>query len=149
MRGKVPRTFIRFSSTRITPACAGKRPSKSSCDTREWDHPRMCGEKIAESVRPAEYPGSPPHVRGKAAVQGWMRATERITPACAGKRACMTTATIQVKDHPRMCGEKHFENHSLFLSQGSPPHVRGKGVPMLALAPLGGITPACAGKSYR
>ena len=35
----------------ITPACAGKRPSRSKSPARTPDHPRMCGEKCISRVR--------------------------------------------------------------------------------------------------
>ncbi len=45
-----------------------------------------------------------------------------------------------------MCGEKFpliaFQGFRL----GSPPHVRGKELPLLQVGALAGITPACAGK---
>ena len=71
----------------------------------------------------------------------------RITPAHAGKRACMTMATTQRRDHPRVCGEK---GSFIVLSEGmigSPPHVRGKVSSSLASPVSMRITPACAGKS--
>ena len=45
------------------------------------DHPRVGGEKLHLDVFCNNCEGSPPRRRGKDAVQGWMRATERITPA--------------------------------------------------------------------
>ena len=70
--------------------------------------------------------GSPPRVRGEAALRG-------LRPGPA--------------DHPRVCGEKYefrLKNRNWF---GSPPRVRGE-VP-LRFADRGflGITPACAGRS--
>ena len=71
----------------------------------------------------------------------------RITPAHAGKRACMTMATTQRRDHPRVCGEK---GSFIVLSEGmigSPPRVRGKATMIEMASAITGITPACAGKS--
>ena len=46
-----------------------------------------------------------------------------------------------------MCGEKAAELRISPETRGSPPHVRGKGLTLKAATELGGITPACAGKS--
>ena len=49
-------------------------------------------------------------------------------------------------DHPRTCGEK-IRNLSLdAVGLGSPPHMRGKGRIGIDAVPIGGITPAHAGK---
>ena len=46
-----------------------------------------------------------------------------------------------------MCGEKHAAYHFSKGQIGSPPHVRGKGIPGGEEDAVRGITPACAGKS--
>ena len=52
------------------------------------------------------------------------------------------------RDHPRTCGEKVKKFIARFVIRGSPPHMRGKGVPLReGLFPLR-ITPAHAGKRY-
>ena len=34
---------------------------------------------------------------------------KRITPACAGNRLILPPAAIEVRDHPRVCGEqRHY-----------------------------------------
>ena len=50
----------------ITPACAGKRTPPRFTAAAEWDHPRVCGEKVITVVGAALLMGSPPRVRGKA-----------------------------------------------------------------------------------
>ena len=111
----------------ITPACAGKRPRAAQRWTTFRDHPRMCGEKHRPSKTQSRPAGSPPHVRGKAAVF-------RSAPAI-------------LKDHPRMCGEKHRDSRIRMIQKGSPPHVRGKVKKQKNCPLVSGITPACAGKS--
>ena len=54
----------------ITPACAGKSLTACPSGGLGWDHPRMCGEKYGCGQIVAVSKGSPPHVRGKAAVAG-------------------------------------------------------------------------------
>ena len=91
--------------------------------------------------------GSPPRVRGKGKSLVPDFAVQGITPACAGKRRCMTLRTPRKEDHPRVCGEKSFFRAADEHLAGSPPRVRGKGIRNTRIQHLNGITPACAGKS--
>ena len=68
----------------------------------------MCGEKLISSLVRLLVLGSPPHVRGKANETEEKREKMRITPACAGKSRRMRHPKSVCRDHPRMCGEKHF-----------------------------------------
>ena len=70
----------------VSPAYVGKRIASPVAFASAADHPRVCGEKIALSELPDEFPGSPPHVRGKAPPTLPALPPPRITPACAGKR---------------------------------------------------------------
>ena len=86
----------------------------------------MCGEKTTSfSIRCGKV-GSPPHVRGKARRSMTITLLERITPACAGKRARNDAQRLSNRDHPRMCGEKRSHDSGKPVFEGSPPHVRGK-----------------------
>ena len=69
----------------IPPAYAGKSPRCRFCFLSLEDHHRLCGEKSIcyDSTRPR--PGSPPPMRGKAAVISPSKKFRRITPAYAGK----------------------------------------------------------------
>ena len=69
----------------ITPAYAGKRwrPGRGPCQFR--DHPRVCGEKYSTRPYLSDEWGSPPRMRGKVLKTPNGEATERITPAYAGK----------------------------------------------------------------
>ena len=71
-----------------------------------------------------------------------------ITPAYAGKRRTIPRRRSAAPDHPRVCGEKTGCPGSLGSRIGSPPHVRRKGLPGPVMRITGGITPACAGKSF-
>ena len=66
----------------------------------------MCGEKIGWNPAVVPDPGSPPHVRGKVEENVISYTIPGITPACAGKRSGIDNATVSLRDHPRMCGEK-------------------------------------------
>ena len=52
---------------RITPACAGKSSAMTPNEWRAADHPRVCGEEIADNNQRLADEGSPPRVRGRAA----------------------------------------------------------------------------------
>ena len=106
MRGKVYKITPPWFSIRITPAYAGKRRCPRFRPGKTRDHPRVCGEKFyVDEVLPGDT-GSPPRMRGKVPSRRSSKTKPGITPAYAGKRACTTTAIIQPKDHPRVCGEK-------------------------------------------
>ena len=70
----------------VSPAYVGKRIASPVAFASAADHPRVCGEKIALSELPDEFPGSPPHVRGKVGFIVFVQTAIGITPACAGKR---------------------------------------------------------------
>ena len=113
-------------------------------------------------------PGSPPRVRGKGIFATLALRVMGITPACAGKSYTRTCYAYNVRDHPRVCGEKPLwtgshgsctgdhprvcgEKQASRLKQcicrGSPPRVRGKVYQDVRGRLDEGITPACAGKS--
>ena len=50
---------------RITPAHAGKSRPLNLSTTGTKDHPRTCGEKMANMTLNRQKRGSPPHMRGK------------------------------------------------------------------------------------
>ncbi len=110
----------------VSPAYAGKSASTACGCGSAGDHPRMCGEKLQVLDSIDLRSGSPPHVRGKVAVQSSNSHQFRITPACAGKSICSALYHSFDWDHPRMCGEKALIHGITFPPLGSPPHVRGK-----------------------
>ena len=70
-----------------------------------------------------------------------------ITPARAGKRQPRSAAGLEVQDHPRACGEEWSYCRAMIKATGSPPRVRGRGIPADEVTSFDGITPARAGKS--
>ena len=86
VRGKVCRYRQHGLDVRITPACAGKRAAASGATARAKDHPRVCGEKLANLAANKPMKGSPPRVRGKENIPNRSFYSIGITPACAGKR---------------------------------------------------------------
>ena len=147
MRGKGPPTILTYMYFRITPAYAGKSHFCCAGAVRAWDHPRICGEKICVQCSQGYPIGSPPHMRGKAAIAARQAPAAMITPAYAGKRSAGLLPSIRWWDHPRICGEKAASCPSLVLPRGSPPHMRGKASAQTAEQQAGRITPAYAGKS--
>ena len=71
--------------TGITPAYAGKSPSRRQRMPHSRDHPRVCGEKCPPGKFFFMTVGSPPRMRGKEDPSGAVARCPGITPACAGK----------------------------------------------------------------
>ena len=106
----------------------------------------MGGEKPAVAAHVRAQLGSPPHGRGKAAIERVWKQWLGITPAWAGKRETPFYRKSISKDHPRMGGEKANGNDAPDDDEGSPPHGQGKDDVFRGQILLPGITPAWAGK---
>ena len=148
VRGKDEFSSPYFSSSRITPACAGKSRGDAVYNWRKRDHPRVCGEKCGSGTLGAACAGSPPRVRGKAVRCPCVIRGRRITPACAGKSLRVERLHKLTGDHPRVCGEKVVAACRLVSLRGSPPRVRGKANAVVNSGQTVRITPACAGKRH-
>ena len=148
MRGKVQNMSMGNGNWGITPAYAGKSAISLRCGCLWRDHPRLCGEKLGMQTDDGIVKGSPPPMRGKAALQAVPLRRSGITPAYAGKRTLgifmpgsllritpayagksdsKRAAALAVWDHPRLCGEKPVSRISLAAFPGAPPPMRGKG----------------------
>ena len=149
MRGKGNGAHAHNGKLRITPAHAGKRNCNKGVKQNGKDHPRTCGEKfrLLQAVVPGN--GSPPHMRGKALHDTGHSFDIGITPAHAGKSGYYSGHYIQIRDHPRTCGEKMTGIKARNSQPGSPPHMRGKDKVAELIGHFAGITPAHAGKSQR
>ena len=126
MRGKALISHMLRFIMRITPAYAGKSLAEFGKISKAWDHPRLCGEKTFLNFSVADFPGSPPPMRGKGILKPPTSIFFGITPAYAGKSLpldCLQT---------NLCG--------------SPPPMRGKGKFDLSNYKCYRITPAYAGK---
>ena len=132
---------------RITPACAGRSVKHHGQIFVCQDHPRVCGEKRGSTSCLVTTPGSPPRVRGEDTSQSVVKARNRITPACAGRRGYIPVGSAITRDHPRVCGEKRSLVFPRLSTGGSPPRVRGEVDPEILVFYHDGITPACAGRS--
>ena len=109
VRGKGRIFPCRVSAQGITPACAGKRLCVVSRCPGLPDHPRVCGEKVVSFIFFHHYIGSPPRVRGKGLCACGGEGDRGITPACAGKSYARYENWHDIKDHPRVCGEKQLK----------------------------------------
>ena len=149
MRGKAKELPPRQCYLGITPAYAGKSTRPFSSGHENGDHPRVCGEKQKTPPWGVEKGGSPPRMRGKGVQPRDKRVAVRITPAYAGKRGRTSICLCNIRDHPRVCGEK---DHILGLRadrQGSPPRMRGKASTAGTSERRQRITPAYAGKRLK
>ena len=84
-RGKGSKSKNFLTSTRITPAWAGKSVCTIDYARRNGDHPRVGGEKFEERQAMLVWLGSPPRGRGKDCEYPWFQWLPGITPAWAGK----------------------------------------------------------------
>ena len=132
---------------RITPAYTGKSLGFPNPSKKLKDHPRIHGEKVLKVCQVLQAEGSPPHTRGKVFMHVNFLLLLRITPAYTGKREYKELIGYDVKDHPRIHGEKHSTYRRHLTIMGSPPHTRGKDKTTLQKYARTGITPAYTGKS--
>ena len=146
VRGKEKPVLPVSAQQGITPACAGKSRQRHLLRPDARDHPRVCGERSARPEKSASKVGSPPRVRGKVEAPTAKAACARITPACAGKSETPRPSRYQLRDHPRVCGEKRVQRGDVDQCSGSPPRVRGKAHHIILVLLVCRITPACAGK---
>ena len=107
----------------------------------------MCGEKSEAIALSLTVQGSPPRMRGKVLDTAIEHAFDGITPAYAGKSKHKWAVSNFRWDHPRVCGEKLRIVEVGRVKEGSPPPMRGKESRRQIGIKIGGITPACAGKS--
>ena len=147
MRGKVIAACSSTGTDGITPAYAGKSAKTKAVALDKEDHPRLCGEKRSVLLLVALGRGSPPPMRGKGFYRSFRSFSDGITPAYAGKSDPLKLWYIDVRDHPRLCGEKAGSIGSSFCVTGSPPPMRGKGNLIGISCFCLRITPAYAGKS--
>ena len=115
MRGKRVSSAQYLSTAGITPAHAGKTRCGFYTQKLNKDHPRACGENLAQPPPASRGAGSPPRMRGKPVIYTAAQAPPRITPAHAGKTLSVRRWKCAPTDHPRACGENLF-CHSLISS---------------------------------
>ena len=75
--------------------------------------------------------------------------SQRITPACAGNTTYYKHGSTYGGDHPRLRGEYIMAMGGWVAFLGSPPLARGIRRTDVYILALAGITPACAGNTWR
>ena len=131
----------------LIPACAGKTTPGRDSAGRCAAHPRVCGENSGAKVVGDYTQGSSPRVRGKLGVAFTILWNTGLIPACAGKTLPGGTARSGPGAHPRVCGENLNSGFECLKPGGSSPRVRGKPREEAATIDMGGLIPACAGKT--
>ena len=114
------------------------------------DHPRGCGEHENSGTDNLSEHGSSPRMRGAHLIDSYFIHTSRIIPADAGSTSQGDPTTLDVKDHPRGCGEHNMVSLSASMEYGSSPRMRGAhsgrfdGVKSIRIIPAdAGSTPWC------
>ena len=108
MRGTATWPALICTDSRITPARAGNSCLFIKTFSRQWDHPRACGEQVLRLKGSFIIVGSPPRVRGTGCFPTADWRCPGITPARAGNRKILGTYATLDEDHPRACGEQSF-----------------------------------------
>ena len=120
---------------------------KCCLQTRQWDHPRVCGEHHLRRGCEAEGQGSSPRMRGARGTTSDRAYGAGIIPAYAGSTPLRPHQARHIRDHPRVCGEHSSAAITSRRARGSSPRMRGAhdldSVVVLAC----GIIPAYAGST--
>ena len=109
----------------------------------------MCGKDSYLYTYAIRSLGSPPRVREGHNYFFDSFVGFRITPACAGRTGELVGIYHKYKDHPRVCGKDYCTISEEKNQKGSPPRVR-EGPSKVSIDPTSqGITPACAGRTFK
>ena len=84
----------------------GKDKEEEMCDAEYRITPAYAGKSFMSFIDTLSGKGSPPPMRGKAKPDRSKQIQARITPAYAGKRFSRPHRGHEMRDHPRLCGEK-------------------------------------------
>ena len=132
---------------RLIPACAGKTQGATPARRATSAHPRVCGENTTNEAKSGLLKGSSPRVRGKHPTGIVIHWWGRLIPACAGKTDWLGVDRWDASAHPRVCGENLACTPRTPWKAGSSPRVRGKPIAETLDLDIGGLIPACAGKT--
>ena len=147
VRGTQPARRMCVWDSRIIPACAGNAPIARASQSRQLDHPRVCGERIRERGLHRRRGGSSPRVRGTLGLGVGDHRRRRIIPACAGNASSGGSSIRALSDHPRVCGERVCAVAVVMARVGSSPRVRGTHAKRNPTGNTMWIIPACAGNA--
>ena len=147
MRGTLGNGCISCPTGGIIPAHAGNTPWPRARSRPTRDHPRACGEHVAQSSATSRLMGSSPRMRGTLCVCFVLCGCVGIIPAHAGNTGRRCGFGRSAGDHPRACGEHAKASLESAWTAGSSPRMRGTRIcaSLLVFAP--GIIPAHAGNT--
>ena len=111
-------------------------------------HPRMRGERGQLPASLTCWGGSSPHARGTRAGDPPSPRAGRFIPACAGNARVIEAFSCSVSVHPRMRGERSFDNSAALARIGSSPHTRGTRVKIVIISSFARFIPAYAGNAH-
>ena len=89
----------------IIPAYAGNTFTQWVDQTKNRDHPRVCGEHVEVVSYRRTFGGSSPRMRGTPAQGQHFEYVPGIIPAYAGNTEANGGNKADAGDHPRVCGE--------------------------------------------
>ena len=147
VRGKRRGPCARLPDRRLIPARAGKTGMTLMTRIASAAHPRACGENIVSPVCLRSWNGSSPRVRGKQRRRQPPRGRRGLIPARAGKTPKAVAAHVDMRAHPRACGENPESRGGPCGHEGSSPRVRGKRQSCPPHSYAAGLIPARAGKT--
>ena len=125
MRGTLWPSGVFRHAPGIIPAHAGNTAGTDSVFTNARDHPRACGEHLAERPFESEQAGSSPRMRGTQSGGGYIDRLVGIIPAHAGNTVPVAAGVVPEGDHPRACGEHIVRLVVSEQPKGSSPRMRG------------------------
>ena len=147
MRGTLLNLRVDSRNGGIIPAYAGNTDRHELSGAFRGDHPRVCGEHLTGNPYLLMVQGSSPRMRGTLFFWTVWSSDSGIIPAYAGNTDIMPLRGIDVRDHPRVCGEHPFLSGRIVRIGGSSPRMRGTLGDCLVLVIGCGIIPAYAGNT--
>ena len=131
----------------IIPAYAGNTSAAKQSAPVVRDHPRVCGEHVAEKITALVTAGSSPRMRGTLRDNVAQEARDGIIPAYAGNTFGRYINRTRTRDHPRVCGEHVPARPLSVFVKGSSPRMRGTPIGYRWRFGRLGIIPAYAGNT--
>ena len=125
MRGTRTISIRAFGKIGIIPAYAGNTVWAWPVRDSTRDHPRVCGEHHTSSWMLSCVVGSSPRMRGTLFGVLVFTTSRGIIPAYAGNTISVTFSRIDVRDHPRVCGEHLTTGISIPIFMGIIPAYAG------------------------
>ena len=124
-RGTRLMRIVLWASSRFIPAYAGNASAISRLARSDSVHPRIRGERLAQSGDPDYKFGSSPHTRGTHVRSHRYALPLRFIPAYAGNAWVRYIWTRTRPVHPRIRGERSLGSLVTRRAYGSSPHTRG------------------------